>query len=141
MIHYYVEKLEKRSYTISMKSFLTITLFITFFVLLNNLSYGQEKKDKPDMLYGQRFGIQVSSEEQPVAAYRKYPIYRPFAKPFLYQSRVEICSPNKVCKLEKRYRLIIGLYKTKKEAEIKLKEFKTKNPTAFKDSFVQTIVE
>lgn len=118
-----------------------IFYFLITLILFSTISYGKEK-EKRDMLYGQRFGIQVSSEINPVSAYKKYPIYRPYAKPFLYQTRVEICETPKVnCTLEKRYRLIIGLYKTKKEAEQKLKEFKSKDSDSFKEAFVQLVVE
>lgn len=106
-------------------------------LLLTNNVYA-----KINMIEGQRFGIQVASETEPTEAYKVYPIYRPYALPFLYKTKIKVCTKQpQECKMEKRYRVIIGLYKTKKEASDKLKEFKTQNAKDFKNAFVQVVVE
>lgn len=139
MIQKLVEKNKRIIYTIGMKH-VFYTLFTLTFIICS-IGFGKDN-EKRDMLYGQRYGIQVASEVNPPAAYKKYPTYRPYAKPFLYQTKISICDEqNKNCRLEKRYRIIIGLYKTKKEADLKLKDFKSKNKEAFKEAFVQLVVE
>ena len=116
--------------------------FSLFFIitLITNITHATR-------LDGVRFGIQVKSQDTYFDANKQLGIYRPYAPPFVYEIQViKKCNNKKDQKLcvvsyEKKFRIILGVYKSKKIAKDKLMRLKEENPKLFENAFVQNIIE
>lgn len=109
-----------------------IILFIPVFCLAQVIS-------------GQRYSVQVKAESTFSQASAYMGQYRKFAKPFVFSVRVSdrTCNKDGSCVTNQKtmYRLLIGIYKSKAEAQDNLAKFSKENPALFKGSFIQGVVE